>query len=1793
MRDAIVPLSVLLALGLALRIIIAYVLLPGSGFKVDLGSFSGWAMELAKNGPWGLYDRPIFVDYTPGYLYVLWGLGLVSQALAVPIGDLLKLPAIFADMALALAIFALAAELGASRRGAIAAAGVFLLVPITWFDSAVWAQVDSVGTLFLVLAVRDLWRGRSERAAILMTIAAIVKPQFGILIPLAAVVIIRRHWVERPDDGSRLGGGPIRIATTTVAGLLTAILLCLPFGLAIVPIPVLGISLENSLIGQIFQTAGGYPYVTVNAYNPWALVSMDGNGLAVSGTWIRDAPNPLAPADPFYAPFGIPAVVVGAALVAAAIVALMVLLWRRHDDRRGLLVVIAVMAIAFFVIPTRVHERYLYPFFALGAILLALRPRWAAVYAVLAVANFANMFGILTLPFYDNPGLGPMLDAFGGLGARLGEAVRSPLGVWSASIAHAGGLLAAVAFLARPVAGETDREPEGPGLADEEVSVRVADPGIEPDAPAGSAAPTGTPTPVTRRFWAIVAGVTLGIGLLSFLPIQQPARLALLLGAWGLFFIVAIAWDRRRRRSTAVIPATGLEAAPPAAPNPDALALPPDPDPASFDRTSSLRREGGGRLDRLDLWFLLVLVVAALCLRTFRLGEPLRMHFDEVYHARTATEFLQFWKYGEPHGIYEYTHPHFAKYAIAAGIDLFADNRVVAQSDLGTAVRDAAIEPRWDDPLTAAGGEQVTSGGDRLYVVTGEALDVYDLGTRERLARFPIPGAQAVAVDTGTHQAYVGTAAGTILVLDTTVPATELRSATGAALDALAPVPFSEPAGAGAKPVERLWTVGTGDYVMAGLPGGTLVTFDAATAAELSRTVLPGRADVVDAGQVDALVATPADVPDAAAAAAEVARLLGGDVAAYRGLLARDASQVVVTTDLGADRAPLEQAIADGKLAGFRVQPVPRVAVADTAGVTFLEPATGRETGVVPLDAPATGIVQVTGLDAPALYVATGSTLAVVKVPTAAAAASLDATVWMPGRVEKVTFNAASQLVHVLGRTPDGTGTTVYVVEPRGNSVFADAPLPFAPTAWAIDTAPAFPSTDRQQLLVFAAGGASAAVDVGQNAFAWRLPGMLAGALMAGLLYLLARILFRRRSIAVLVGIFMLADGMLFAQSRIAMNDAYVALFIVAAVTVFAAIWAGAWRWRGAFWVGLPIVGLLLGLALASKWVALYAIGGIAILILLRSALGRVLIVIGLGAIAATLGYMAIVTGPESTGNGNLLFLLMTVGLTLIAAAVAAYHPLAWTVEEVRIAVGGPAAAGVLLGLAAIPLGLGTAALAAAVGLMALGGVAAGAFWLGGRLGFGPLAPPPGPDDPEALLEPAEPAPLGWLRPGWLAGLPIAWAAVCLLAIPIAVYVVSYLPWAALGNQIVPGWPPGNTGQTLADLTRSMYDYHNNLRATHAAASPWWAWPGDLKPVWFYQDNFAGPTVGAIYDGGNLATWWLSIPAFVFAAWQAFRRRSLALALVTIMFAALWLPWARIDRATFQYHYYTALPFVLLALAYFAAEIWHGPSRRTWLLARGAAAGAVLTPVVMWLFRGPMCVLIGVEKANPGSQACSGAASLSVSLSAQLVGFLVILGGVGGLLIWQLLALDRASRSVDGQAETGGRMARLGLTAGIGFVALVGAWVALPSTPLVVYPNVPGEVLALGLLVVLAPLAYLVWSATSPRRFVVGLVLVAVFLFVLFYPNLSGLPLPVGVYNWYQGLLPTWLYPFQFPVNTDPPVTVSLASVWPLLLFAAVMVAAALVGYSASIWRVAIAQRDAEAGIDDDAVGPGPGAAIA
>ena len=221
----------ILAFGLAFRLIIAYVLLPGSGFGVGprlvhrLGGATSRPTACS-----GFYGRVSFIDYTPGYLYVLWLLGIVGGWLG-GLGDLIKLPAILADVVVAYLVHQLVVELGGSRRAALLGALLFVVNPVTWFDSAVWAQVDSFGLIFLLLGLRELWRDHPERAAILATVAAVIKPQLGILIPILVAVLLKRYLLDLASARSsgaaavdpkpaasglsgRIGRGPVRLVTS-------------------------------------------------------------------------------------------------------------------------------------------------------------------------------------------------------------------------------------------------------------------------------------------------------------------------------------------------------------------------------------------------------------------------------------------------------------------------------------------------------------------------------------------------------------------------------------------------------------------------------------------------------------------------------------------------------------------------------------------------------------------------------------------------------------------------------------------------------------------------------------------------------------------------------------------------------------------------------------------------------------------------------------------------------------------------------------------------------------------------------------------------------------------------------------------------------------------------------------------------------------------------------------------------------------------------------------------------------------------------------------------------------------------------------------------------------------------------------------------------------------------------------------------------------------------------------------------------------------------------------------------
>ena len=228
-------LLILLLVGLLLRLTIAYVLLPSSGFESDIATYSSWAHAAVRAGPGqllfgGLLRRlparlPVraVAGQPPRRASVNGGIdrGHVRPAQARPDRGRHRRGR-----------RAVPARSRAGRRGArdsvrlsLLAAGLYLFNPVTWYDSAVWGQTDAVGALIILLGVAALIRGNSEGATAMAALALLVKPQFGVvLIPIVAIVLLRRHLLA-PGSGPRnkvLLPGPVGVVARARAGLLAA-----------------------------------------------------------------------------------------------------------------------------------------------------------------------------------------------------------------------------------------------------------------------------------------------------------------------------------------------------------------------------------------------------------------------------------------------------------------------------------------------------------------------------------------------------------------------------------------------------------------------------------------------------------------------------------------------------------------------------------------------------------------------------------------------------------------------------------------------------------------------------------------------------------------------------------------------------------------------------------------------------------------------------------------------------------------------------------------------------------------------------------------------------------------------------------------------------------------------------------------------------------------------------------------------------------------------------------------------------------------------------------------------------------------------------------------------------------------------------------------------------------------------------------------------------------------------------------------------------------------------------------
>ena len=167
----------------------------------------------------------------------------------------------------------------------------------------------------------------------------------------------------------------------------------------------------------------------------------------------------------------------------------------------------------------------------------------------------------------------------------------------------------------------------------------------------------------------------------------------------------------------------------------------------------------------------------------------------------------------------------------------------------------------------------------------------------------------------------------------------------------------------------------------------------------------------------------------------------------------------------------------------------------------------------------------------------------------------------------------------------------------------------------------------------------------------------------------------------------------------------------------------------------------------------------------------------------------------------------------------------------------------------------------------------------------------------------------------------ILFCCVFFLAIPAAIYFVSYIPFYRYEHARDPGMNMSfqKLLEILVNQQKSMYSYHSNLTATHSSQSAWYEWPFGAMSVWFYFASGDG-TVSNISTFGNPCVWWIGAVGTLCAVTETlFGRmkhdppeRKTALTILLVAIAANYLPWTLVPRCTFQYHYFPTIPFVLL-----------------------------------------------------------------------------------------------------------------------------------------------------------------------------------------------------------------------------------------------------------------------------------------
>ncbi|MBD5605482.1 MAG: glycosyltransferase family 39 protein, partial [Candidatus Eremiobacteraeota bacterium] len=357
-----------------------------AGFPNDVAAFEAWSMTLADHPIQEFYAKAGFADYPPGYFYVLWICGHLYRWLvhSDPTGSaikfVVKLPGILFDLVDTALIYGIVRRY-ASRAWSFAAAALYAFNPAIIYISAYWGQVDSVpaaftlGSLYLLLGA-ERRAGRAHDGAVLgawllLACSVLMKPPAVVLAPLYLA------WIFMTDTAAirtrRAVASTVGVAGALVLGYLATI----PFHPGRNPVA------QFAWLYERYRYAASvYPYNSVNAFNLYVMAPNN-------HFWMSDQ-TPLPNWTLFGHTFGFPMYAWGIALFVAAPALVVSRLVQRRDSV-ALLEAAMLLSLGYFVLSTRMHERYVINAALLAIPLVFYRKRYLYVAIAVSITMIANL----------------------------------------------------------------------------------------------------------------------------------------------------------------------------------------------------------------------------------------------------------------------------------------------------------------------------------------------------------------------------------------------------------------------------------------------------------------------------------------------------------------------------------------------------------------------------------------------------------------------------------------------------------------------------------------------------------------------------------------------------------------------------------------------------------------------------------------------------------------------------------------------------------------------------------------------------------------------------------------------------------------------------------------------------------------------------------------------------------------------------------------------------------------------------------------------------------------------------------------------------------------------------------------------------------------------------------------------------------------------------------------------------------------------------------------------------------